>query len=281
MSPRPATLCFLLLGLSACSPPPEAPTELGELTTYLFANFDDPDPLVMQAGLVNMVTFLEDFEGEADLGVDSSATDRSWSVPALQEDDWGGAAHVDGVDPELLYAVSVAVRSSYTTDEHTPLIGLADQLPLESSSSARYDRTFLDDFATWSAAGEGSLRTLNDIDRDNILLTLTYECNKDYRWVTMPDGSLATIGRSWISQSYVNESGAGTSGEDVMDFFSNVEVTLPSGDTSLRYNALWGHVSFVPTVDQTVLENTVRNGIAEGMENTELYLAAGPLAPGR
>ena len=84
MSPRLPTLCLLLLGLTACSPPPEAPTELGELTTYLFANFDDPDPLVLQAGLVNMVAFLEDFEAEADLGVDSTATGRSWSVPALQ-----------------------------------------------------------------------------------------------------------------------------------------------------------------------------------------------------
>jgi len=281
MSPRLPTLYLLLLSLAACSPPPEAPTELGELTTYLFANFDDPDPLVMQAGMVNMLAFLEEFESGESLEVDSSATDRSWTVPALQEEDWGGATHVAGVDPESFYAVSVAVRSAYTGAEHTPLIGLPDQLPLESSSSARYDRTFLDDFAAWSAAGEGSLRTLNDIDRDNILLTLTYECNKDYRWVTMPDGSLATIARSWISEAYVNESGAGTSGEDVMDFFSNVEMTIPSGDTTLRYNALWGHVSFVPAVDDTVLVNTVRNGIQEGMENTEIYLESGPPAPGR
>lgn len=273
MSSRLPTLCWLLLGLTACSPPPEAPTELGELTTYLFANFDDPDPLVLQAGLVNMLAFLEDFEGEATLAVDSSPTDRSWIVPTLLEGDWGGATHVDGVDPELFYAVSVAARSSYSSDEHTPLIGLPDQLPLESSSSARYDRTFLDDFEAWRTAGEGELRTLNDIDRDNILLTLTYECNKNYRWVTMPDGRLATIGRSWISESYVNESGAGTSGEDIMDFFSNVEMTLPSGDTSLRYNALWGHVDFVPSIDETVLVNTVRNGIAESMEKTEDYLA--------
>jgi hypothetical protein len=280
MSSRLLLLCSLLLCLAACKPPPEAPTELGELTTYLFANFDDPDPLVMQAGMVNMLAFLEEFESGADLSVESSATDRSWTVPALQEEDWGGATHVAGVDPESFYAVSVAVRSAYNDAEHTPLIGLADQIPLESASSARYDRTFLDDFAAWSAAGEGSLRTLNDIDRDNILLTLTYECSKDYRWVALPDGGLVTVARSWISEAYVNEAGAGGAGEDVMDFFSNLEMTVPSGDTTLRYNAVWGHVSFVPAVDETVLVNTVRNGIQEGMANTETYLA-GPDSVGR
>lgn len=280
MSSRLLLLCSSLLCLAACKPPPEAPTELGELTTYLFAKFDDPDPLVMQAGMVNMLAFLEEFESGTDLSVDSSATDRSWTVPALQEEDWGGATHVEGVDPESFYAVSVAVRSAYTGAEHTPLIGLVDQIPLESASSARYDRTFLDDFDAWSAAGEGSLRTLNDIDRDNILLTLTYECSKDYRWVALPGGSVATVARSWISESYVNEAGAGGAGEDVMDFFSNVEMTIPSGDTTLRYNAVWGHVGFVPAVDETVLVNTVRNGIQEGMENTEIFLA-GPDAVGR
>jgi len=273
MSSRLFLLCSLLCFLVACKPPPEAPTELGDLTTYLFANFDDPDPRVMEAGMANILTYLEDFESGADLAVDSAATARSWTIPPLEEADWGGADHVEDVDPMSLYAVSVAVRSAYTGADHAPLIGLVDQTPLEAASSARYDRTFLDDFEEWRAAREGALRTSNEIDRDNILLTLTYQCSKDYRWVEMPDGSAATVGRSWISESFVNEDGAGGSGEDVMDFFSNLEVTLPSGDTTLRYNAVWGHVDFVPSIDQTVLLNTVRNGIQEGMENTETYLA--------
>ena len=77
MPSRLLLICSLVLALSACKPPPEAPTELGELTLFLFANFDDPDPLVMQAGMVNILAFLEDFESGVDLGVDSPATDRS------------------------------------------------------------------------------------------------------------------------------------------------------------------------------------------------------------
>jgi len=275
MSSRLLLICSACLALSACKPPPEAPTELGDLTLYLFANFDDPDPLVMQAGMANMLAFLEDFESGVDLSVDTAATDRSWSIPSLEEDNWGGAEHVAGVDPLDQDSVSVAVRSAFTGPDHSPLIGLADQLPLESSSSARYDRTFLNDFDAWHAAQVETLRlrTTNDIDRDNILLTLTYEANKDYRWIAMPDGSMATVGRSWISQAYINEDGAGTSGEDVMEFFSNVEMTIPSGDTALRYNAVWGFVDFVPAVDDAVLANTVRNGIQEGFERTEEHLS--------
>ena len=59
-----------------------------------------------------------------------------------------------------------------------------------------------------------------------------------------------------------------------MDFFSNVELTIPSGDGSLRYNALWGAVKFEPEVLDTILLNTVRNGLQEGYENVEAYLAA-------
>jgi hypothetical protein len=272
MSSRLLLLSALLSALFACKPPPEAPTELGDLSIYLFANFDDPDPLVMQAGVVNMLAFIEEFEASADLSVESSATDRSWTIFPLEESDWGGAPHVEGVDPLSLDSVSVAVRSSFAGSDHSPLIGVADQMPFESSSSARYDRTFLDDFDSWHAAQEGALRTSNEIDRDNILLTLTYDCSKDYRWVAMPDGSVATVGRSWISESFINEPGAGGVGEDVLDFFSNLEMTIPSGDTSVRYNAVWGHVGFVPAVDQTVLLNTVRNGIQEGMAKTEAYL---------
>jgi hypothetical protein len=273
MSSRLLLVCVLSFVHSACTPPPEAPTELGELSLYLFANFDDPDPLVMEAGMVNMLTFLEDFESGVDLGIDSPATERSWTIPPLEEEYWGGAEQVLGVDPLNQDSVSVAVRSSFSGEAHSPLIGLVDQTPLESSSSARYDRTFLTDFDDWHTSQVGALRTINDIDRDNILLTLTYEAHKDYRWVNMPDGSVATIGRSWTSSAYVNEPGAGTSQEDVMEIFSNMEVTIPSGDTTLRYNALWGYVSFVPTVDDTVLVNTVRNGLQEGFENTEIYLS--------
>ncbi len=274
MHDRLAPLTVLLALLSGCTPPPEAPTQLGELSLYLFANFDDPDPLVMQAGIVNMLAFLEDFEASTDLAVESSAADRTWQLPVMETQHWGGADHWDGHDPVDQLPVAVAVRSSYAGSEHADLVGLADQTPLESSSSARYDRTFVTDFAPWLSGDEPSLETSNSIDRDNILLTLTYTADKHYRWIELPDGGgNAVVARSWIDQQYVNEDGEGTANEDTMDFFSNVEMSIPSGSGTLRYNALWGAVKFEPELDETILQNSVRNGLQEGYENVEAYLA--------
>ncbi|MEE2828724.1 MAG: hypothetical protein VX498_06030, partial [Myxococcota bacterium] len=270
-------ISFITLGLalSACTPPPEAPTELGELSLYLFANFEDPDPLVMQAGVLNLLAFLEEFEDGVDLSMDSPATERSWQLPLMETEDWGGADHWEGHDPIDQLPVATAVRSAFGAQEHSELIGLVDQTPLESSSSARYDRSFLTDFDAWLSGDDEFLRTSNSIDRENFLLTLTYTALKDYRKVELPDGGgTAVVGRSWINEQYVNGPGAGTADEDTMDFFSNVELTIPGGEGSLRYNALWGAVVFRPDVDDTILINTVRNGMQEGYENTDAYLAA-------
>jgi len=274
MLTRLASLCVLLGFLGACTPPPEAPTELGELSLHLFANFDDPDPLVMQAGIVNMLAFLEGYEASTDLLVDSSAADRTWQIPAIETQDWGGADHWDGHDPTDQLPVAVAVRSSYSATEHAELVGLVDQTPIEGASSARYDRSFVTDFPAWLSKEVPSVETSNSIDRDNFLLTLTYDAAKDYRWVELPEGAgSAVVGRSWINRQYINEDGAGTDNQDTLDFFSNMEVTIPSGSGTLRYNALWGAVKFEPALDETILVNTVRNGLQEGYENTEEYLA--------
>jgi len=125
-------------------------------------------------------------------------------------------------------------------------------------------------FDDWLAGDVDSLETSNEIHRQNILLDLVYTAFKDYRWVELPDdGGMAVVSRSWITEQYINDNGV-----DTMDFFSNVELTVPSGDGTLRYNALWGAVIFDPALDETVLVNTARNGIRDGFQNTEDYLAA-------
>ena len=64
MSFRTVPIALALVLLVGCQPPPEAPTDLSDLSLYLFANFDDEDPLVLQAGVVNLLAFLEDFVGK-------------------------------------------------------------------------------------------------------------------------------------------------------------------------------------------------------------------------
>jgi len=261
------------LALAACSPPQEAPDELtetpvGDVNLFLFDKFDDPDPTEMQRGMEVMKDFLEGLEETTDLGIDSPVADRAFTIAALEEDRWGGAPHWDGHDTADQLPVAVAVRSAFGGEAHVGLVGLEDQTPLESSSSAEYDRTFLTSYDDWAAGTSDKLETSNRIHRDNILLDLVYTAWKDYRMVEMEDGTVATVARSWITEQFFNDADV----DDHIDFFSNMEVTIPSGDGSLRYNALWGAVIFDPVVGETLLVNTVRNGMQESYEKTEAYL---------
>ena len=49
---------MLLLAL-ACKPPPDAPTEMNELTSYLFVHMGDEDPEYLEAGMTNLQTWVE------------------------------------------------------------------------------------------------------------------------------------------------------------------------------------------------------------------------------
>jgi hypothetical protein len=266
-----AAVALAVLTVSACAPLPEAPTELGELSLYLFSNFDDEDPLVMVAGTANLLAFLEDYEADVDLAPESEPQDRSWTVPLLEEGDWGGAPHWADANPWDQLPVALAVRSAYTGADHAPLVGMADQTPLESESSVSYDRTFDTDFDCWLAGDCDVVETTNEIYRNSSgVFETTYTAYKDFRWVELPDDAgTAVVARSWTTQRYDDVSAA-----HHQDFFSNMEVTIPSGNGTLRYNALWGAVVFEPAMDQETLERLVRNGLEEGFDNTEAHLAA-------
>ncbi|MCP4868693.1 MAG: hypothetical protein GY898_08240 [Proteobacteria bacterium] len=270
---RLIALAATAAAITACSPPQEAPDELtdtpvGDVNLFLFANFDNEDPGELARGMEAMKEFLEGLEETTDLAMDSPVADRAFTIAALEEENWGGAPHWTGHDTADQLPVALAVRSAFDGDAHADLVGLEDQTPLESSSSAAYVRSFLTDFDGWLAGDVDKLETSNAIHRDNILLDLHYTAFKDYRMVEMEDGTIATVARSWITEQYEN-----TDPNDTMDFFSNIEVTIPSGDGTLRYNCLWGAVIFDPVVAETLLVNTVRNGMQESYEKTDEYLA--------
>jgi hypothetical protein len=273
---RLSAVLLAAAAVTACTPPQDAPDELtntpvGDVNLFLFAHFDDADETEMQRGMEAMKGFLEGLEETVDLSLDSDVADRAFSIAPLTEDDWGGAPHWDGADPDDQLPVAVAVRSAHGGAAHNELIGIADQTPLESSSSAGYDRTFLTSFDDWFAGDVSKLETENVIHRDNILLDYVYTAFKDYRRIEMEDGTTATVGRSWITQQYFDDNPNGS--QDTIDFFSNMEVTIPSGDGTLRYNALWGAIVFNADVGETLLLNTIRNGMQESFEKTDAYIS--------
>lgn len=102
---HPSTLFALaILALAGCRVPPEAPAEIDDLTTYLYENHDEEDPLVLAAGVDSFVTWLdENFE----------TLDDKYSITPLSEET------VDSLDDEDRTSEGLIGLAVVTTSEHS------------------------------------------------------------------------------------------------------------------------------------------------------------------
>jgi len=260
-------LALPLLALVGCSPPPEAPEELDDLLLFLFAEYDNEDPRAMEDGVLNLRAFLDGIAAD-DLALDASYDARLWQPTLLTADHYGSADPWSGADPTGQLPVMLATISAFSPAEHAALIPMVDQTPIESSSSNVYDRTIDGDADAFLAGDVDVLMTSNSIHRQNLLLDLFYDAPKQFRWVTTDAGD-ALVTRSWIQQQFT-----GVEGTNTLDQFNSVEVMIPIDGGSYQTTTLWGQTTLSPAVDDTILINTVRNGMQESFENSEAHLEA-------
>ncbi|MBT3217957.1 MAG: hypothetical protein HN348_02620 [Proteobacteria bacterium] len=218
---------LILISLLGCKkPPPEAPKELNELSRYLFREWDNEDPLVMQAGVENLRDFL------ADLDLEGKVNDRSFTLDPIREDDLD-VDHPDR-DPEDCLNVSVARKSEWPVDDHAQLQIESDQTPTEPTAKD-YLRTFPkeDDPDCLPDHDCGVLETVNDIRRENLLMSISFELFKDFRWVELDGEEDALVARSWIDQSW-----AGDNGKNWVYQSFSVDIWIASNDAAWRYQIL-------------------------------------------
>jgi hypothetical protein len=261
-------LTSLLLGAGACSPPPDAPTELDELSAYLFAHFEDDDDRVMPDGLANLDAFFAD----VDLGLDWA--DLAYGLDPLTEDDSADVDHPDR-DPEGQLPVGLVFQSVHDHADQATVIVLADQSPVEPNSPDTYDRTFMDDGGAaldpgcFTDRGCLVLRTMNDIVKDNLLMTIPYEMHKDFKWIEIGEpgsGQWAIAARSWCEDEAVGEQ----DNVEINQSFS-IDVFLPGDGGAVRYMALWSE-STIPGTDDATIEGTIKYGMHQIFDATEDYL---------
>ena len=104
MTHRSTLIALAILALAGCRVPPEAPAEIDDLTTYLYENHDDEDPLVLAAGVDSFVTWLdENFE----------TLDDKYSITPLSEET------VDSLDDEDRTSEGLIGLAVVTTSEHS------------------------------------------------------------------------------------------------------------------------------------------------------------------
>ena len=265
------TLCLLAcVVLAGCKPPPpEAPTELGDLNLYLYREFESEDPAVMSAGLANLESFLDGLDW-ASLDSLEDREGREWQPPVLSPEDRSDLPEIEGVHAEDQLAVSVAWASPYSPAQHLAIVGLTDQTPVEAESSASYTRTFLTDADCFLAGDCDALRTSNAIHRDELVLDIFYEAFKDFRRVEIgSSGTHAVLARSWTEERFFGESG-----QNSIDQSYSLEVWIPTADGTRRLMSYWNQMTIPVVSDNTIVLNLMGAGIDEIFENTDGFLAA-------
>ena len=232
---------LILVSMLACKVPPEAPAELDDLTRYLFREWGNDDDAVRTAGMTNLSEFLD---GE-DLDPDLKVLDRSWELTSIEEADLATIDWPQDRNPADTYGVSVAFRSEWPVTEHAAWQLEDDQLPAEPSAVG-YERTYpeLDDPSCFADRSCEVLVTENVIERKNLLMALTYTLHKHIRWVELEDGNYALLSRAYIKESTVGESGKST----IWQSYS-LDVWLPVGDVTNRYQVLWSEADVAGASD--------------------------------
>ncbi len=266
-----ATAIVTMLGFTAyfagCKAPPEAPDKLNELSTYLFVHFEDEEPEELALGLDNLYTYFQD---EVDLTL--GYNDRAFTVDVLTEEFTEGISH-PGRDPESQTPVGLVAPTLYTPTDHTAVIVLDDQTPVEPNSPDLYDRVFQEPtdpscFHDRSCSIE-VMRTMNDIYKSNTFMSIPYDMHKDYRWVEMGEagsGLWAVLARSWCEEEAFGDDG----NTEINQSFS-IDVFLPDDTDGIRYMALWSE-STIEGAGEDVIAASVKLGMNQMFNATDTWL---------
>ena len=245
----------MLFLLAACKPPIEAPTELNELSRYLYREFEAAEPEVMAAGLANLEAWL----ASLDLTVDTA--DRSYSLEPLDADDVAGLTRPEDRSLSDLLGLGIAYDSPYPQADHDDYVVWADQLSM-SPLSAWHTRTFDGDGASCLPdAGCEVARATDELYKDSLFINVELTLEKDFRWVTMDDGDQALVARAWFEQSF-----HGGSGNNHLWQNHALDVYVPRDDGhTWRWYTTWAESEF-SGADEDIRTGILRSGIADFLE---------------
>jgi hypothetical protein len=225
----------LLLAL-ACTQPQDATPAFSDAARYGLQHFDDEEEAALAAPILALE---EQIDETLDMSSEVSA-DRALALEALAEGDVSGIEHPDR-DPALAVPpVALARNSAFPLESHIAVAIRDDLSPMEPNSPDLYARTITDGADCWAEHDCVFLRTVNDVNKTNFLMDMTYALNKDYRWVDLEDGRFALAARSWMPEPGFGDDG----GTTIWQSFT-FEIFVPRDDGgTLRMMALWSESEF-------------------------------------
>ena len=256
----------MLLALAlACKPPVEAPAEIGELTLYMYENFDgtgEDGADALPAGLLQLDGWLDTMP----LSLEDSVDDRAVTPPKLPESRLGGADVPSSFSEELQVPVAVVAEIDQDMDTQLPVMLDANQVCIASGTTTWHAQTFDSDEACFTDGSCPTLNTSHEIHIDS-LNNVWIDMTRDYTWVELEDGRMAVVARAWTSSQSNAYDGDGT-----WDQRYDLMVWLPTADGAglRRFYSMWSSVTLTGVGDD-FYATTVKNGLDEHYNNTVTF----------
>jgi len=244
----------------------EAPEELGDLTLYLFANFDtEGDELV--AGMDSLEAFL------AGVDMDAELDDRAVTPPRLSPEHWGAVSGDPDAEPGIQVPVTVWRESPHPIASHLDLFIEPNQVCIQDDGTKYYMRSFDTDS---SCLVDGSCDRANstcEVRFENLLASAWLDTFADLRAIPAADGRVRYVIRGWME-----ERGIADDGESSWDQRFSLDIAIPHPEDpsrTWRFLTSWGSVT-IPGVGDDLYATLVTDGIEEIFQNGDAFIEGEP-----
>ncbi len=251
----------LLLSMTACKRPPEAPAELNELAGFLFERFMDEDTRDLELGVENLADWLRSNLEE---------TEDGYSVDDLDEAVIKSVAPHREPNLERLGGAAVATVSTYDVRPIARALVVREQEEVFPDNYESHDRTFVTDPDCFMPHDCDFVDTKNRVEASygGLIKTSTHS-QAQYRWIPFGEDDFAFLHRTWlIDPAEVNP--------DWVKVHEQlyVGVTIPWDAGALRLGTTW---IAADVLDGLVSEGTALQLMIDSMqkegENLDAFLS--------
>ncbi|MFT4624423.1 MAG: hypothetical protein ACI8PZ_003082 [Myxococcota bacterium] len=232
------------------NPATPAPTEIGDLSLYLFLAFEDDDPARLQEGIAVL---------QAEF-VRTAAAAEAVTLPVLDGDNLGSLTLPAGNANDQI-AIGLPHSSAASLLERLEPVVDPDQVCRMSASVVWAERTLQTDLGCFEDQTCDRLVTHTEARSETILEGLWFDLEADYRWVRTAGAEVdALVGRSFTAESFDNDRGDPAL---LQHFGLDVIVTDPAdASRTLSWHARW-QVREIPGLGDDVAESLLEASIRD------------------
>jgi hypothetical protein len=255
----PLSLLSLVVLVGCPSAPPNAPDGINELTRYLYREWANEDPAVMEEGVAKLEEELKAFDTSS-----GDYEDRAFSLTAPTREDLATVNWPQDQDPASCTTnISVALLSKWPVTDHAKAQISPDQLDLEPTAKS-YTRNFVSptDPGCFPERGCDAFETLNNVTRKNFFIEVAFDLHKTFRWVKLPGDRWAMVARSWTDRVF-----PGSDKDTAIKQSYSLDVFMGQADgKTLRYQALYSDTK-ISVTDRDLVLGTVASSTNDALEN--------------